>query len=117
MKIGRKDVSIFKDGAILNNCLCTSLNFQYLVQAIVQKVNLKIKAPTWHILIKIVEVRIMIHIFKLGYPFVMLGKHFSKGRFSSADITGNCHMFWFFTFRHISDKFQCTPSKIEGRSK
>ena len=30
----------------------------------------------WHILIKIVEVRIMVHIFKLRNPFVMLCQHF-----------------------------------------
>ena len=38
----------------------------------------------------------MIHIFKIGYPFIMLAQHFCQSGFTGADISCYCNMFWFF---------------------
>ena len=85
---------------ITDRVVVSVVNIQQLIESAIQKINLKVETPAWHVFIEIVQVGIVIHIFKLGDPFVMLCQHFSKGCFSGADITGYCHMFWFFTFRH-----------------
>ena len=106
------------NGPVLHHGFRTSLDVEEVVQAVVQKVNLQVKAPPGHVFIKIVEVRIMIHIFKLGYPAVMLAQHFRERSFSGADISCYCNMFGFLSFRHydcvqnlkcgIADKSACS---------
>jgi hypothetical protein len=50
----------------------------------------------------------MVHVFKVGDPFVVLAQHFGKGGFARADITRNSDVFWFLSFCH-----NCLNSEFE----
>src|SRR5688500_16472000 len=100
MKIRRKNMRIFIDGPVLNNSFSSTLYIQKLVQAAIKKVNLQIEAPPGHIFIKVEQVRVMVNIFKLGNPFIMFTKQFSKRRFTCSDVPRDCYTFGFFGFSH-----------------
>lgn len=63
MKVGGKDVRVFIDGAILHGCLLTLTDFGYLAKATIQKIDLKMKRPAGHVIIKIAQIRIMLYRF------------------------------------------------------
>ena len=44
---------------------------EHLIKPAVQKEDLQIKAPSGHVFIKIIQIRIVINIFKLRNPFIM----------------------------------------------
>jgi hypothetical protein len=102
MKVGCKNVSIFINGPVLNYSFSSIPDLYQLIQAAIQKIDLQLKAPAGHVLIKIIEVRIMLYIFKMGNTFLMFGKQFSKSGFTGTNVSGNSNMFWFFRFRHIT---------------
>ena len=83
-----------------------------------QKIDLKVEAPAGHVLIKIHQVGIMVHILEMGNPFIMLAQHFRECGFTRADIAGNSNMFWFFRFSHsvpvpVGGRFRFKKMNIE----
>lgn len=61
MEMGRKDVCIFVDRAVLNGGLLVSPDFVHLPEAAVQEIDLQVKRPSRHILVKVAQVGIVIH--------------------------------------------------------
>jgi hypothetical protein len=45
-----------------------------LAEPAVQEVNLQVEGPTRHVVIKLVEVGILVHLFKVGLPAIVLGE-------------------------------------------
>jgi hypothetical protein len=74
MQVGRKDVGILINGSVLNNIDSTFANFQYLAIPTVEEVYLEIKTPTFHLGVKVIQIRIVHHILKVRFPFIVLGK-------------------------------------------
>ena len=74
MQVGSKNVGVFINGSVLDNCLGASLDIQELIQSVIQKVYLEVKTPSWHVFVKIEQVWVMINVFKLGNPFIMLAE-------------------------------------------
>ena len=100
MEVGRKYIRILINGSVLDNCFSTLADLNQLVQSAVEKIDLKIEAPTGHVFIEIKQIRVLVHVLKLWNPFVVLAKHFSEGCFPSTDISCYCNMFWFSRFGH-----------------
>ncbi len=61
---------------------------------------MQVEAPALHVFLKIIQVGVMVNVFKLGYPFVMFTQQFSEGCFTCADISGNRYMLGFLCFCH-----------------
>jgi hypothetical protein len=74
MQVGSKNMRIFIDGSVLYDHLVTILNFNDLLESVIQEIHLQVERPAGHILIKIVEIRIILNIFKSGLPVVMPGQ-------------------------------------------
>src|SRR5688500_8493456 len=102
MQVRRKNVCVFVNSSVLYNCLSTSLYVEQLVQAVIQKIDLQVEAPSWHVFIKIEQVRVMINVFELGYPLVVFAEQLGEGGFTCTYITRNRYMFRFFAFCHLS---------------
>ena len=76
MQVGCKNMSIFIDGTILNNGFLAFADLPHLVKPAVQKINLQMKGPARHVVIKIPQVRVVINRFVKGCPVIMFGKFF-----------------------------------------
>jgi hypothetical protein len=74
VKVGSKDVGIFINGSVLDNCFSTSLYIEELVKPVVQKVDLEVEAPAGHVFVKIEQVWIMVNVFELWYPLIMFAE-------------------------------------------
>jgi hypothetical protein len=73
---------------------------QQLVQPVVQKKDLQIKTPSRHILIEIVQIRIVVHILKLRYPTIMLAQHLRERGLSGAYIARDGDVLWLLILGH-----------------
>ena len=102
MQVRREDVGIFIDRAVLDHGLGTAMDLEQLVQPAVEKIDLQLKAPAGHVLVKIVQVRIVVHIFELRDPFVLLAQQLGQRGLTCANITGNCYMLGLPCFSHRS---------------
>src|SRR5882762_8844862 len=102
MQVGREDMRILINGPVLDHRLGPRVDLQQLVQPAVQKEDLQVERPARHVLIKIVQVRIMIHILELRDPFVMLAQHLRQRRFACADIPRYGDMLRFLILTHMS---------------
>ncbi len=92
MKVRGKDMGILVDGPILYDHLVTILNLNNLFQAVIEEVHLEIERPTGHVLIEVVEVRIVLHILEPGFPIIMFGQLLRKRGFACTYVTGYCNM-------------------------
>src|SRR5258706_13915622 len=77
MKILREDMSVFINGAVLDDCPFAFADHAHLVEATVQKIYLQMKCPSRHIFIKIAEVRIVFNRLVQRSPAIMLCQLFS----------------------------------------
>lgn len=82
VQVSGKNVSIFINGSVLNNGLFAFADLPHLIKPAVQKVDLQMKRPTRHVVIKIAQVRIVINRFVKGSPAVMPGKLFGQRGFA-----------------------------------
>src|SRR5258706_7543376 len=61
MEIGGKDVCVFVNRTVLDNGLFAIPDFPDLIKPAVEEVNLKMERPSRHVIIKILEVRILVN--------------------------------------------------------
>src|SRR4051812_30395423 len=94
MKIGRKDHRILMNGPVLNNDLGTFLYFDDLAKAIVEEVHLQVERPARHVFVEVVEVRIVLDVFKLWQPTKVLGENLCKRGFAGAYVPCNGNMLY-----------------------
>src|SRR5688572_26274363 len=92
MKIRSKNMGIFINGSILYHRFISALDVDELLKAVVQKINLEIKRPPWHVLIEIVQVRIILYVFIMRFPIEALSQFFGEGCFPRTNIPCNCYM-------------------------
>ena len=115
MKVRSEDEGILVDRSILNNCFAIPPDVHYLIQPTVEKVNLKIKGPTLHVLIEIIQVRIVFCILKVRFPFVMLGKQLGERSLSSPYVSRyrNMHVPRFYFYCHKYFPYFMIALKVE----
>ena len=95
-----KDVGIFVYGSVLHHGFGTAMNIVELFKTAVKEVDLQVKTPPGHIVIKIEQIGVMVYIFKLGYPAVMFTEELSERSFARTDIARNSDMLRFLCFCH-----------------
>ena len=71
IEVGRKNVGILVDGAVLYCRIVTSLDRFELIETGIQKVYLQVKGPALHVFVKIRQVGIVIYCLKFSLPTVM----------------------------------------------
>lgn len=74
VKVGRKNEGIFVDGAVLDNSMRRFFDFLDLRKAAIEVIDLQVERPTLHVVVEIVEIGVLIHVFKMGVPVVMFGE-------------------------------------------
>jgi hypothetical protein len=67
-----------------------------LLQPVIEEIHLQVERPAGHILVKVIEVRVVLHVLKTGFPAVMLSEHFGEGGLTGSNVAGYCHMLDFF---------------------
>src|SRR5258705_6377664 len=82
MKVLRKNISVFVNSPVLNNCLLAFADNPHLAKPAVEEVDLKMKGPTGHVFIEITKVRVGVDRLIQGSPAVMLRQLFSQRCFS-----------------------------------
>src|SRR5512138_3479104 len=92
MKVRCKDISILVDGPVLDYCLFRFFYLEYLAESRIKEVDLQVEGPSLHILIKIIQVRIVIDIFIMWSPSVLFCKEPCKGCFAGTYIAGYCYV-------------------------
>lgn len=74
MQVGCEYVCVLVDGAVLYYLIAGTANLHNLVETAIEEVYLQVETPSLHVFIKIIQIRIIIHIFKMGLPAIMLRK-------------------------------------------
>jgi hypothetical protein len=73
MQIGRKNVGILINGPVLDDVFPAFPDLQHLAETRVQEIYLEVKAPAFHLMVKIIKVRIVDYVFKMWLPLELLG--------------------------------------------
>jgi hypothetical protein len=76
------------------------MDLQQLIQPVIQEEDLQIKTPSRHVLIEIVQIRIVINILKLRYPTIVLAQHLRERSLSGANIARNGDVFCLLILGH-----------------
>ena len=72
MQVWRKNEGIFVDGAVLDDRMRRFFDLLNLRKTAIEVVDLQVKRPTLHVVVEIVEIRVLIDVFEMGVPVVML---------------------------------------------
>lgn len=86
IKIRRKNVSVLVNGSVLYCGPVVVPDLIHLFKTTVQKIDLNVKRPSRHVLIKISHVWVFIHSLKQGMPPVMFCEFRRKGGLAASDI-------------------------------
>jgi hypothetical protein len=89
VKVRCKNVCILINGAVLDNRFARFPYIDDLIEAAVKEIDLQVEGPSLHIFIEIVQVWIIVNVFKMGIPAVVFCQEISKGGFSGAYIAGD----------------------------
>ena len=73
----------------LNGGGISQAHFTMSLIAMIQKIDLKWKAPASHVVVEILQVRIISHTLKMRFPAVVLGQHARECGFPRADVSGD----------------------------
>jgi len=68
-----EDIGILIDGPVLDDIFARLADLDDLAEPAVQKIDLQVERPALHVLVKVIEIGIIIHVFILGFPGIMLG--------------------------------------------
>ena len=93
MQVLGENIGVFVNSPVLNDGFLAFADNPHLVKPAIEKIDLKMKGPTGHVLIKIAKVRIRVNGFIKGSPTVMLCQLLGQCRFSRADITRDGDVF------------------------
>lgn len=89
VEIGRKNVCVLIDRAILNDGLVAFLDVDNLLEAVVQKIYLQVERPARHVEVKILQVGVVVGGLEVDFPAKMMGQRFGERGFAGADIAGD----------------------------
>ena len=92
MKVWSKNVCIFINRPVLDDLIARLANSDDLTETAVQKIYLEVEGPPLHVLVKVVEVGIIVHIFVLGLPAIMFCEQAGEGGLPRPDIPGYGYM-------------------------
>ena len=95
VEVGRKNVGILVDGAVLNDSAIALKDFQNLPIPAVEEENLKIERPAVHVVVKITQVGIVVGAFVVYLPTELLAQLGAQRGFARADIAGDGDVFYF----------------------
>ena len=82
IKVGREDVRIFVDGAVLDDVFAALADVHHLTETAVEEENLDVERPALHVLIEAVEVRVVFNFLIMRLPVEVLGQQSREGRFA-----------------------------------
>ena len=96
MQIGRENVGIFVNGPVLNNAFTGLLQLfdaLGLAKATIEEIDLEVEGPAGHIVVKILQIRIIVYVFQKHFPAEMLSQFMSQRGFTGPNVAddGNVH--------------------------
>ena len=95
MQVVGKDIGILIHRTVLHDIAGRIVqDIHRLLDATSQKIDLEIKRPAIHILIKITDIRIVTHLV-IGLGPITFGQHLRQRRLAASDISCNCDIHWF----------------------
>ena len=94
----REYVGILIDGAVADGRLWIGCQFQVLVGAVAEEVDLQVEGPGLHILVEIGQVGVVDHRFEGCAPAEALADAFGQGGFTGSNIAGHQDQ----TFSHLT---------------
>ena len=73
MQIGGKNMGVLVNRSVLHRVMVFGEHLTVLSVAGIQEINLQVEGPTLHVFVEVVEVGILIDLFKMRLPSIMLG--------------------------------------------
>src|SRR5690606_14423697 len=92
VKVGSEDVSILVNRTILNDGFSALPDLKNLTETAVEEVYLKVERPSFHLMVKIVKIRVVYNVFKMRLPLEMFRQKPCQCSLSRTDISGNCYV-------------------------
>lgn len=101
MEVGRKDIGIFIQGAVLDDVGVGFPDVDELFEAGVEKINLKIEGPAAHVFVKTVDVRVVVGWLKYWPITVVSCQQFCQGCLSRSDVSSYGDMHYEYIFNTL----------------
>jgi len=92
VQVGGEDAGIFVNGAVLNDGFLAALDIDHLAEAAVEKEDLQVEGPTRHVLVKVEEIRVVLHVLVMGFPPVVFSQQLRQRGLAGANVSGYGHM-------------------------
>lgn len=89
VEVRGKDVRVLVNSTVLDNGFFIFAYLSNLVKATVQKIDLEMKCPASHVIVKIAEIGVVVYGFVERQPAVVLRKLFHQGSFTRTDVAGD----------------------------
>lgn len=92
VKVGRKDAGILKDGAVLDNNVLGLGDFDNILEALAEEIDLQVEGPAVHVGIVVGKIGIVVNRLEVWRPAITFGEHFGECGLATTDVSGNCDM-------------------------
>ena len=90
MQIRGKDTCIFKDSTVLYDCILWPWDVYNITKSLVKEVYLEIERPSFHVVIVIFQVWIVVNWLEMSLPSVTFSEHFGECCLTCSDVTCYC---------------------------
>ena len=70
MQVGCENLCVLEDSTVLDDGFLVLCNFHHVVEALVQEIDLQVERPSFHVLVGVSEVRVVVHRFEVWLPIV-----------------------------------------------
>ena len=70
MQVGCENLSVLEDSTVLDDGFLVLCYFHHVVEALVQEIDLQVERPSFHVLVVVSEVRVVVHRFEVRLPTV-----------------------------------------------
>ena len=112
MVVGGEDVHALVDAPVLDDILVGMSEFQQVLEALLEEVNLKVEGPSRYVFVVVFEVRVIVHGLKLCCPAIVLCEHIGEGGLTASNVSGDDDVHsllvkWFSACK-VSDFFEKT---------
>lgn len=92
VEVGGEDAGVLKDGAVLHHDVLSLGDGHYILETLVEEIDLQVERPPRHVGVEVCKVGIVFHGLKFRRPAVVLGQHTGQCRLAAADVACYCYV-------------------------
>ena len=93
--VGCKDIYTFEDGTVLDDRLRTVLDFEQILESLLEIEHFHIECPSGNVLVIIIDIGVICHGFQEFLPTIVFGEHLGQRGLTATDVSCYCYIHLF----------------------